>query len=144
MKLRRNNPDKLTMDMTPMIDVVFLLLIFFMVSTTFDKQSQIDVSLPDSESATFNKDEQASEIAIDAAGHIVIEDRLLADDSVQALRIALLPLAQRAKKPSLLLKADKATPHGVVVRVMDVAASLGLTQIVIATQQPVASPAANP
>lgn len=133
MKLRTPKRRELVVDITPLIDVVFLLLIFFMVSTTFERQAKLKISLPEASSQAQPPDAQSIVIAIDAAGHYHINDRQLVNTQKETLKLALQKTVGDNKDISLILRADGRTPHQAVVNAMDVAAQLGLTHLSIAT-----------
>lgn len=133
MNLRPRKRGDLLVDITPLIDVVFLLLIFFMVSTTFEKQAKLKIALPEATSQAQPQDTQSVVIAIDASGHYHINDRQLVNTQKETLKLALQKTLGDRKDTSLILRADARTPHQAVVNAMDVAAQLGLTRLSIAT-----------
>jgi biopolymer transport protein ExbD len=135
MNLRPDRSDeRVDINLTPLIDVVFLLLIFFMVSTTFDRHAKLKVELPEA-SATKQQQQQEEPIvlAIDAKGNYFINDRQLVNTTLDTLKIALRKTVADKKDVSLVLRADAKTPHQSVVRAMDAASQLGLTRLSIAT-----------
>lgn len=128
---RRRAP--LILELTPLIDVVFLLLIFFMVSTTFVNQpAGIQVDLPRSENRDVIPEGADVSLHLAADGRILFEDEAITGEQLQS-RLA----AAAREDPSTLvvLRADEALAHGRVVAVMDLARSLGLTSFAIATEQ---------
>ena len=125
--------DSVEVNLTPLIDVVFLLLIFFMVSTTFDKHSRLKVSLPEASSAAVQPQQEALVITIDARGRYFLNQRQLVNNRADTLRLAIQKtLGGKADTP-VVLRADANTPHHAVVTAMDVASQLGLSQLSIAT-----------
>lgn len=133
MNLKPDRRDDVELNMTPLIDVVFLLLIFFMVSTTFEKQARLKVVLPEaSAEATQSKDDPVV-IGIDSSGRFYINDRQLVNSQIDTLKIALTKTLGNNKDVPLVLRADAKTPHQSVVMAMDAAAQLGLTRLSIAT-----------
>lgn len=133
MNLKPDRRDDIELNMTPLIDVVFLLLIFFMVSTTFEKQARLKVVLPEaSTQATQSKDDPVV-IGIDSRGRFYINDRQLVNSQIDTLKIALTKTLGNNKDVPLVLRADAKTPHQSVVMAMDAAAQLGLTRLSIAT-----------
>lgn len=135
MNLRPDRSDeRVDINLTPLIDVVFLLLIFFMVSTTFDRHTKLKVELPEA-SAKMQQQPQEEPVvlAIDAKGNYFIDDRQLVNTKLDTLKIALQKTVADREDVSLVLRADARTPHQAVVRAMDAASQLGLTRLSIAT-----------
>lgn len=120
-------------NLTPLIDVVFLLLIFFMVSTTFDKNAKLKVQLPQAEAQIQQKAAETIVLSIDAKGKYYVNDRQLVNEQLETLKRALEKSAKGRTDVTLLLRADGRAAHQSVVRAMDVAAQLGLTKLSIAT-----------
>ena len=133
MNLRPQKRPALLVDITPLIDVVFLLLIFFMVSTTFEKQAKLKIALPEATTQAQLQEVQSVVIGIDAMGRYHINDRQLVNSQKETLKLALQKTVGDNKEASLVLRADARTPHQAVVNAMDVAAQLGLTRLSIAT-----------
>ena len=133
MNLKPNRQDDVDLNLTPLIDVVFLLLIFFMVSTTFDKQSKLKIQLPEASASATTQAPESVVIGIDAKGHYFINDRQLVNTQLKTLKLALMKTVGKDKKTPLILRADAKAPHQFVVRAMDAAAQLGLTRLSIAT-----------
>ena len=135
MNLRpERNDERVDINLTPLIDVVFLLLIFFMVSTTFDRHANLKVELPEASASISQQQQEPVVIAIDADGNYFINDRQLVNTTLETLKIALRKtVADKEKDVPLVLRADAKTPHQSVVRAMDAAAQLGLTRLSIAT-----------
>jgi len=133
MNLKPKRTEDLDLNLTPLIDVVFLLLIFFMVSTTFDKQSKLKIQLPEAKASATTQQAESIVLGIDAKGQYFINDRRLVNTQLKTLKLALLKTVGDNKKTPLILRADAKTPHQFVVRAMDAAAQLGLTRLSIAT-----------
>ena len=122
-------PDPL-IDVTPMIDVVFQLVLFFMVSTTFVQSPGFEVDLPRSSSQTVLSDDKDVDIWMTVEGSVYVDDVAVTAGELRAL------LAERGRQdPNTLvvIKADTGVSHGRVVAVMDQARSFGLTRLAIAT-----------
>lgn len=120
-------------NLTPLIDVVFLLLIFFMVSTTFDRHAKLKVQLPEAAAKIQQQAKDPVVLSIDAAGKYYINDRQVVNTQLDTLKQALLKTVADRQDVTLLLRADGRTPHQAVVRAMDAASQLGLTKLSIAT-----------
>ena len=143
MKFSRSPQEEVTINLTPLIDIVFLLLIFFMVSTTFSKESQLRIRLPDaSPDAEVEQRPSRLVVAITKSGDYSIRGpnestghHLLSRER-SVLAEAMAKGAQGTDELVVVIRADRKTPHEAVVRVMDVARKLGLVRITFATQKP--------
>ena len=136
MQLRSSTSEDPEISLTSLIDVVFLLLIFFMVSTTFERQAVLKVDLPEAESVAILQDQPDSfELVIDQAGQYYLNDRQLVDGKPATLRAAFNEAAGDNRDIPVILRADAATPHRYVVTAMDVTAQLGFTRLSIATER---------
>lgn len=126
---RREAPD---INLTPLIDVVFLLLIFFMVSTTFRKESDIRIELPNASPQTPAADNpRLLEVSIDTEGRYFLNGRELADTQSRTLKQALLTAAGSEREQTFVIRADADTPYQAVVTAMDVAGQLGFRRLAI-------------
>ena len=130
---RREEPD---VNLTPLIDVVFLLLIFFMVSTTFDRETEISIELPESSGKPLENKRQLVEISIDEKGRYFVNKEEVINTQIDTLKLAIKKAAGDEAKPRLLLSADKATPHQAVITAMDAARQLGFVSLTFATSAP--------
>ena len=134
MNLRPERTDeRVDINLTPLIDVVFLLLIFFMVSTTFDRHAKLKVELPEASAKQQQQQDDPVVLSIDAGGNYYINDRQVVNTTLETLKTALQKTVAERKDVSLVLRADAKTPHQAVVRAMDAASQLGLTRLSIAT-----------
>ncbi len=121
-------------NLTSLIDVVLLLLIFFMVSTSFVKQSQISIRLPQAESsAVVEEKPEQLEIMITEQGTYLVNGRELVNNRPETIRNALEKLSAGDTSLPLTISADANARHQHVVTAMDVAGRLGFTRISIAT-----------
>jgi biopolymer transport protein ExbD len=121
-------------NLTSLIDVVFLLLIFFMVSTSFVKQSQITISLPEAESSFVAEEvPEQIDIMITAEGTYLVNGRELINNRAETIRNTLQKVSGGNNELPLTISADANARHQDVVTAMDVAARLGFTKINIAT-----------
>lgn len=121
-------------NLTSLIDVVLLLLIFFMVSTSFVKQAQITISLPEAESATeIPESPEQIDIMISATGLYMVNGRELINSRPETIRNALQKVSNGDNSLPLTISADANAKHQDVVTAMDVAGRLGFVQISIAT-----------
>ena len=134
MNLRPGHKEEsVEVNLTPLIDVVFLLLIFFMVSTTFDRHARLKVSLPESSAKATQQQVEPLVLSIDASGNYFINDRQVINKQLDTLKAALKKTVGDDLDVALVLRADANTPHQSVVRAMDAASQLGLTKLSIAT-----------
>jgi len=130
MQFHESKKHKVIINITSLIDVLFLLLIFFMVSSTFVEQPGMKLELPESKSAE-------SEKIKDLILEIKMDDSLVLNDepvSMDILEDKFKELIPSLEEKSLVLKADKSVSHGTVVRVMDLAKLSGLEKLIIATK----------
>jgi len=125
--------DTLDVNITPLIDVVFLLLIFFMVSTTFERESEIEIMLPQSSSTNKVTDDFVMEVSVDAEGTYYINGKRVINTKLETLMKAMKEVAGDRKDPPIILSADAKTPHQAVITVMDAAARLGFIHLNFAT-----------
>ncbi len=119
--------------MTALIDVVFLLLIFFMVTTTFDRHAKLKVSLPEASAKAEQVQQEPIVLTIDAKGKYYINDRQVVNKSLDTLKAALGKTIGDNREQAIILRADGQTPHQSVVRAMDAVSQLGITRLSIAT-----------
>lgn len=134
MKLSLRPRTQPEVNMTSLIDVVLLLLIFFMISTSFVKQSKINISLPQADSlAQVEESAEQIDIMITATGIYLVNGRELINNRPETIRNALQKVAGGNNKLPLTISADANAKHQHVVTAMDVAGRLGFTHISIAT-----------
>ena len=137
MKFNSTSPvEEVNVNLTPLIDVVFLLLIFFMVSTTFDTTSQLKIKLPEASQNETQKAKQPLNLMIDARGKFFLNARELSSQKSDALSYALQRALDGSDRP-IIIQSDAESPVQSLVTAMDVVARLGLTQISIATTRPI-------
>ena len=121
-------------NLTSLIDVVFLLLIFFMVSTSFVKQSQININLPKAEStAIIEEPVDRIDVMITATGVYLVNGRELINNRAETIRNALQKVSDGDNTLPVTISADADATHQHVVTAMDVVARLGFTKVNIAT-----------
>lgn len=135
MKFKRDTREELDLNLTPLIDVVFLLLIFFMVSTTFQKESEISLQLPKATDTETSTPDERIEIVINAAGRYFVNDQELVKSDVASLQNALYKVSGGQRDIPLTIRADAQVPHQSVVTAMDAAGQLGMLKLTIATSR---------
>lgn len=132
--------DDSAIDVTPLIDIIFQLVLFFMVSTTFISSPGLEVELPRSSAETILQDDNDIEIWVTRDGVVRVDEEAVDWNGLQAR----IQAAQRSNPRTLvIIKADREVDHGRVVAVMDLARSLGLSRLAIATEANAAPGAAG-
>jgi biopolymer transport protein ExbD len=127
--------EEMIVDVTPLIDIIFQLVLFFMVSTTFVTSPGIEVDLPRSSADTILQDDNELEIWVTRDGAVQVDD--VAVDWA-GLTGHLKNARSSDTSTLIIIKADRDVDHGRVVAVMDLARSLGLSRLAIATEANVA------
>lgn len=140
MKFRRQAQQEVSVNLTPLIDVVFLLLIFFMVSTTFTRETELQIDLPEAEGTEAQEQAERVEVEVSADGVFSVNGQRLKDVARQSLKERVQAVAGGNTDLPFIITADADARHELVVRAMDVAGSLGFTGLSISTQS---SPDAN-
>ena len=131
---RRSEPPRV--DITPLIDVVFLMLIFFMVSTTFDKQTQLKVELPSATTTdTSERPVDKIEITIDAKGDFYVNERELVKHDAETLRRSMQKIADGRSDLPVIVSGDRNAPLQSMMTVLDVAAQLDLVHLSFVARQ---------
>jgi biopolymer transport protein ExbD len=135
MNLQPSTPDEPEVNLTPLIDVVFLLLIFFMVSTTFEQQSRIQIELPEATAEATKPDDDSLEIIIDAQGRFFIGEEQVVNTELKTLKGAIGKAVGEREGIPVIIRADAKTPHQAVITALDATSQLGLTRISLATSR---------
>ena len=137
MNFHGKNPEEdVSINLTPLIDVVFLLLIFFMVSTTFDTTSQLKIRLPEASRSQVAQPPQKVNLLIDAKGNFYVNSRELTNRKSATLKAALERSMPDGMLP-IVIQSDAASPVQSLVTAMDVVGQLGLPQVSVATTRPI-------
>jgi biopolymer transport protein ExbD len=135
MNFRSGQDDNIDINVVSLIDVVLLLLIFFMVSTTFLNPESIKLTLPKaSASADKEKQPKAVEITVDREGHYFVNGRGLLNSEEETLKQSMSEAAAGEKEPRVLIHADANTTHQSVITVLDVSRQLGWVHVSFATE----------
>ncbi len=135
MNLRQFTKQDPEVNLTPLIDVVFLLLIFFMVSTTFTKESEITVDLPEASAEPVEAVLAPIDLTIDVKGRFYINQQKVVNRQIGTLKKAIKLAVDGRKDVSLVISADANTPHQAVITAMDAARQLGIVKLSIATKK---------
>jgi biopolymer transport protein ExbD len=133
--LLREKKQEISVNLTPLIDVVFLLLIFFMVTTSFTRETQIQLDLPKASVEPLDAPKESLEITIDQEGRYFFNGKALVNRSMKHLKMALTPILEKTPDIAVIVRADAKTPYQSVVTVMDATSQLGVHQLKMATQK---------
>ena len=136
MNLRPHRREPTDINLTPLIDVVFLLLIFYAVTTQFVTDERLKLKLPEAktaESEGVGREEAPPEVKVAADGTVWINDVIVPDDELEAQMRA---LVERAPDKAVILKGDRDADYGVVVKVLDTARAVGANMIQMSAEKP--------
>lgn len=128
---QREDPE---INLIPMIDVLLVILIFLMVTTTFSQIAELQINLPQADAEQPADKPAAITVAVDVAGRYMINATPLADGSVETLNLSLRRAAGDRTDPVIVINADANTPHQAVINVMEAARLAGFSHITFATQ----------
>lgn len=128
----KGSDSELEINLTPLIDVVFLLLIFFMVSTTFNESSQLNIELPEANGE--KRDNNVLTLSIDEQGRYFLNQKQILNSQLVTIK-RVLEKSKPNKDTKLMISADKNTPYQFVVRAMDAARQAGINNFAIETTQ---------
>lgn len=135
MNLRPRNRDVFEINVIPLIDVMFMLVIFFVVSTTFEKYSKININLPRASEERPETELEKVDITVDARGNVYVGGQALVNTQVMTIREALRDAVHDLEDPTVVISADAEATHQSVVRVMDAARQIGLVKITFVTER---------
>ena len=133
---RHRNRDELNINLTPLIDVILTLIIFFMISTRFNRDTQIELNLPEAEGPQMAVEQQIVEISIDASGNIFVNGQPLVNNQLDTVKRAVKEVSEGDNTRPMVISADEKAPFQAVVTAMDAAGQLGFAKQKIATQSP--------
>lgn len=131
---RGKRHEDLEMNLVPLIDVLLVIIIFLVVSATFSRTSELQINLPTAEANATQDKPNVIEVGIDATGKYTVNNKGLADTTVNAISEALQAAANGGKEPTVIINADANTTHQSVVNVMEASRVAGYTHITFATQ----------
>jgi len=137
MKFRRQEGTDEGVNLTPLIDVVFLLLIFFMVSTTFTKETHLEIDLPEASGTVGVKSEKQIEILVDSQGNYSINGKLLVNKQIDTLESAIKEISAGDLKLPFIITGDSNASYQSIVSVMDLAGKLGFVNLDMTTKAPI-------
>ncbi len=135
MNFRPGTRDEPEINLIPFIDILLVVLIFLMLTTTYSKFTQLQVNLPVADAQAQRDNPKEIIVSISADGRYAINKDLVEGASVEVLTRALTQSAEDSKETIIIISADAAATHQSVINVMDAARRAGLVQITFATQQ---------
>ncbi len=135
MKFRRKARENVDIGLAPLIDVVFILLLFFVVTTTFTRETQLKVDLPEAASGTPPQEAEKKqlEVVIDVDGNFSLNGKPLIKHDLNTLMAALTKESAGDTSLPMIISADGKTPHQAVITAMDAAGKLGFAHLRITT-----------
>lgn len=136
MQFKRQVKAEESVNLTPLIDVVFLLLIFFMVSTTFTKESHLNIDLPEAVGEGAPVPTENVEVSIDAQGNYSVNGQQLVNKQIPTLKEAILDVTASNTSTPFIITSDADTAYQNVVAVMDLAGQLGFVNLSLTTRHP--------
>ncbi len=134
LNFRRTQEDDVSINLTPLIDVVFLLLIFFMVTTTFTRETQLEVELPQVQADQAIADDRRVDVVMDAGGNIEVNGEMLINTQTDTLRRALETVLEPGSDQVVVITTDQQTPSQSLMNVMDVVGQMGHSRIAFSAQ----------
>jgi biopolymer transport protein ExbD len=132
---RGRHREELEINLIPMIDVLLVILIFLMITTTYSKFSGLEINLPTADAPQNKEQPNEINVLVTAAGDITVNKTPLAGRDIEAIAAAMKRLASSAKEPVVIINADAKATHQRVIDVMQAAQQAGLSHISFATQQ---------
>ena len=135
MKFKRRILDEPSINLTPLIDVVFLLLIFFMVTTTFTRETRLQVNLPEAEAETQSTQSERLEIVVSRDGSFTLNGQTLVNGRLETLLRGLELESKGNLNLPVIIVADSEATHQSVVTAMDAIGQAGFARLSIATQR---------
>lgn len=134
MRIRNDRAqDEPHIDLVPLIDVILVLIIFFVVTTTFDARSTLQVQLPTASQQQNSEPPRALSVLVNADGNYFINDQEVLRGDVESLKRTIVQVGGDDREQTVLLRADARTPYQAVVTVQDALGQLGFRRIAIAT-----------
>lgn len=136
MKFKRRSVEDIHINLTPMIDCILFILVILLLTTTFQQQSRLNLSLPDAQGVPPKEFNHKVEVMVDSSGHYAVNGQALSSKEVPDLSAAIKQAANDRRDLMFVIAADSAATHQDVIRVMDVAGPLGFVNINISTKVP--------
>lgn len=136
MKFKRSQVEDIQINLTPMIDCLLFILVFLLLSTTFNQQSRLNLTLPDAQGVPPKQYDQKIEVMVDSSGHYAVNGQALSSKEVADLSAAIKQVAEDRRDLMFIIAADAKATHQDVTRVMDTAGQLGFVNVNISTKLP--------
>jgi len=134
MNFQPKRKEDVELNITPLIDVVFLLLIFFMITTTFERESELSITLPEASREVSEAKPDAIRVSVDARSRVYVNDQALLNTRTTTIKEAIDKALGDLRDVPVIISADAEATHQIVVNVMDAARQLGLVKITFATR----------
>ncbi|ROH87286.1 biopolymer transporter ExbD [Pseudomethylobacillus aquaticus] len=131
---RGKRHEELEMNLVPLIDVLLVIIIFLVVSTTFSRMSELQINLPSAEATPQQNKPELVNVDLDAAGNYQVNGTNVASPTVAAISAALRTAAGEQKEPTIVINADGASNHQSVINIMEAARAAGYSRITFTTQ----------
>ena len=136
MKFKRSQVEDIHINLTPMIDCLLFILVFLLLSTTFNQMSRMNLTLPDAQGVPPKQYDHKIEVVVDASGHYSVNGQALSTNEIADLNTAIKQVSNDRRDLMFVIAADAKAAHQDVIRVMDVAGQLGFVNINISTKVP--------
>ncbi len=136
MKFKRSQVEDIQINLTPMIDCLLFILVFLLLSTTFNQQSRLNLTLPDAQGVPPKQYDQKIEVMVESSGHYAVNGQALSSKEVADLSAAIKQVAEDRRDLMFIIAADAKATHQDVIRVMDTAGQLGFVNVNISTKLP--------
>ena len=140
MRFRRSPRPGVEINLIPFLDVLIFMLVYFMVSTTFTRETHLNIDLPEAQGQPSETVEKQIEILVDEAGDYRINGEPLIDRNMRTLQAAIYKISAGDTTLPLTITADAQTTHQSVVQAMDAAGQMGFAHLSITTRQPADQP----
>nr|MBP8207070.1 biopolymer transporter ExbD [Acinetobacter sp.] len=125
MKFKRRQVEDIHINLTPMIDCLLFILVFLLLSTTFNQMSRMNLTLPDAQGVPPKQYDKKIEVVVDASGHYSVNGQSLSSKETSDLNTAIKQISNERRDLMFVIAADAKAAHQDVIRVMDVAGQLG-------------------
>ena len=136
MKFKRRQVEDIHINLTPMIDCLLFILVFLLLSTTFNQMSRMNLTLPDAQGVPPKQYDKKIEVVVDASGHYSVYGQSLSSKETSDLNTAIKQISNERRDLMFVIAADAKAAHQDVIRVMDVAGQLGFVNVNISTKVP--------
>lgn len=136
MKFKHRQVEDIHINLTPMIDCLLFILVFLLLSTTFNQMSRMNLTLPDAQGVPPKQYDKKIEVVVDASGHYSVNGQSLSSKETSDLNTAIKQISNERRDLMFVIAADAKAAHQDVIRVMDVAGQLGFVNVNISTKVP--------